>query len=93
MQRAEVQAITLNEYALVGIPAELFVELGLQIKERAYPMRASVVGLANGMVGYVPPETAFERGGYETTLSDASKLSPAAGRPWPLEWWELSDPL
>ena len=79
MQRAEVQVIALNKYALVGIPAELFVELGLEIKERAHPAHVLVVGLANGMVGYVPHEAAFARGGYETTLGDGSKLSPAAG--------------
>lgn len=78
-QRAEIQAIVLNDHALVGVPAELFVELGLQIKERAFPVRALVVGLANGMVGYVPHHAAFSRGGYETTFGDGSKLAPEAG--------------
>ena len=78
-QRAEVQAIVLDEYALIGIPAELFVELGLAIKERAYPVRALIAGLANGMVGYVPHREAFARGGYETTFGDVSKLAPPAG--------------
>lgn len=78
-QRAEVQAIVLDDYAMIGVPAELFVELGLAIKERAYPMRASIVGLANGMVGYVPHREAFARGGYETTFGDGSKLAPVAG--------------
>ena len=78
-QRAEVQAVVLDEHALIGIPAELFVELGLAIKERAYPVRALIVGLANGMVGYVPHREAFARGGYETTFGDVSKLAPPAG--------------
>ena len=78
-QRAEVQAIVLDEHALIAIPAELFVELGLAIKERAYPVRALIVGLANGMVGYVPHREAFARGGYETTFGDVSKLAPPAG--------------
>jgi hypothetical protein len=38
-----------------------------------------VVGLANGMVGYVPTPEAFRRGGYETTFADASRLAPEAG--------------
>jgi hypothetical protein len=78
-QHAEVQAVVLDEHALVGIPAELFVEFGLAIKERAYPLRVSIVGLANGMVGYVPTSEAFARGGYETTFGDGSKLAPPAG--------------
>ena len=78
-QKCEVQALVLDEYACVGIPAELFVELGLAIKERAHPAHALVFGLANGMVGYVPHKAAFERGGYETTFFSSSKLAPEAG--------------
>jgi neutral ceramidase len=78
-EKAEVQALFLDEYAFVGIPAELFVELGLALKERAHPKHALVFGLANGMVGYVPHKAAFERGGYETTFCGWSKLAPEAG--------------
>jgi len=78
-QLAQVQALFLDEYVFVGIPAELFVELGLKIKEKAYPSHALVVGLANGIVGYVPHREAFKRGGYETTFFTTSKLAPDAG--------------
>src|SRR5262249_55593291 len=67
-RQAEVQVLALNEQDLVALPAEPFVELGLQIKERSYPRRAVVVGYANGMTGYLPHKQAFERGGYETTF-------------------------
>jgi hypothetical protein len=53
--------------------------LGLAVKQAAYPSRALVVGLANGMISYVPTPDAFNRGGYETTLSTVSKLAPEAG--------------
>lgn len=76
---AEVQALFLDEYALVAIPAEYFVELGLRIKEQAWPQHALIVGYANGMVGYVPTREAFERGGYETTFISSSRLAPEAG--------------
>ncbi|MCW8133513.1 MAG: hypothetical protein KIS92_24425 [Planctomycetota bacterium] len=76
---AELQALFFDEYAFVGVPAELFVELGLRIKERAHPKRALVVGLANGMVGYVPTKEAFARGGYETTFCGWSCLAHEAG--------------
>lgn len=79
-QPAEVQALHLGEHALVSVPAELFCQLGLQIKERTHPHRTAVVGYANGMVGYVPHADAFDRGGYETTFAMSSRLGPAAGQ-------------
>ncbi len=78
LQPAEVHVTFIDEYALVGIPAEYFVELGLQIKEQSYPRRALIAGLANGMVGYVPTKAAFRHGGYETTFIASSKLAPEA---------------
>jgi neutral ceramidase len=78
-QPAEVQGLRVGEHVLIGVPAELFASLGLAIKEAAHPWKALVVGLANGMVGYVPTREAFARGGYETTLSTVSKLAPEAG--------------
>ncbi len=78
-QPAEVQVLFVDELAVAGIPAEYFVELGLRIKERAHPKHALVVGWANGMVGYVPHKEAFERGGYETTLTGSSRMAPQAG--------------
>jgi len=78
-QPAEVQVLFLDEHAFAAVPAEYFVELGLRIKEGAYPHRALVVSCANGMVGYVPHRDAFLRGGYETTFASHSKLAPEAG--------------
>ncbi len=77
--RAEIQALLLGDCALVGIPGELFVELGLQIKEGAHPLRALVATCANGRVGYIPTAAAFRRGGYETTFGPTSMLAPEAG--------------
>ncbi|MCY3022957.1 MAG: hypothetical protein NTW87_28605 [Planctomycetota bacterium] len=78
-QLAEVQVFFMDEYAFASIPAEMFVELGLKLKQLAHPIRAWVVGVANGMVGYVPHKEAFARGGYETTFFSSSKLAPEAG--------------
>jgi hypothetical protein len=78
-QDAEVQALSLDEYVLVAIPAEFFVQLGLKIKLRAHPRHALVVSCANGMVGYVPHAEAFAHGGYETTFGEVSFLAPQAG--------------
>jgi len=78
-QSAHVQVLSLDEYAYVAIPAEYFVELGLRIKEEAYPRHALIVGFANGMLGYVPHREAFRRGGYETTFGGVSRMAPEAG--------------
>jgi neutral ceramidase len=77
--RAEIQVLFMDEYAFAGVPAEYFVELGLQIKQRAYPVHALVVTCANGRAGYVPTRDAFRRGGYETTFGPSSMLAPEAG--------------
>jgi hypothetical protein len=76
---AEVQVISIDDHAFVSIPAELFVELGLRIKERSHPKRAVVVGCANGMLGYVPTKEAFACGGYETTFLSSSKMAHETG--------------
>ena len=78
-QPAEVQVHFVDGYAFVSLPCECFVELGLRIKQGAYPRHALVVGYANGMVGYVPHREAFARGGYETTFTQSSRMAPEAG--------------
>ena len=78
-QLAEVQSLRVDDHVFVSIPAEYFVELGLKIKEQAWPLHAHVVSLANGIVGYVPTKEAFSRGGYETTFIPGVMLAPEAG--------------
>ena len=78
-QPAEVQVLSIDDRAYVGVPAEYFVQHGLRIKEEAHPRHALVVGHANSMVGCVPHKEAFLRGGYETTFAGTSRLAPEAG--------------
>jgi hypothetical protein len=76
---AEIQVIRIGPAAFVMVPAELFVEFGLEIKLRS-PLRPTyIVELANGIVGYIPTRTAFAHGGYETRTANSSKLDPCAG--------------
>ena len=78
---AEIQALSVNDTALVGIPAEYFCQFGLEIKSRSRFPRTLVAGAANGMVGYVPTRDAMgpQGGGYEPRLCRSSKLAPEAG--------------
>ncbi len=78
-QPAEIQMLGLGDVRWVGVPAEYFVEYQLEIKQAAHPLRAHVVGGANGMIGYVPTRAAFQRGGYETTLGPPSRMAPDTG--------------
>jgi len=78
-QPVEIQVLSLGDVDFAAMPAEYFVEFGLKIKEAVHPRRALVVSCANGMVGYVPTQAAFERGGYETTFAASSRMAPEAG--------------
>ena len=79
-QPAELQALHLDDWTLVSIPAEYFCALGLQIKVRCQPRHVLVVGYANGMIGYVPTAAAMARGGYETTFAGSSRMAAECGR-------------
>lgn len=78
-QPAEVQLLAIGDLRLLTMPGEIFVEYQLAIKQAAYPHHAIVAGYANGMVGYVPTETAMRHGGYETTFAPSSRHDARAG--------------
>ena len=73
----EVQVIRLDrDTAIVTLPHEIFVELGIAIKA-ASPFRTTlVVSLANDLDFYIPTRRAFEEGGYEPTTCP---LQPGCG--------------
>lgn len=75
----EVQVFRIDDVAFASQPSESFVEHGLRIKEAAWPVRAWVVCYANGMLGYLPHEEAFRRGGYECTFGPPSLMAPDTG--------------
>lgn len=73
----EVQAFQLSdEVAVVGLPGEVFVELGLAIKEASPFPVTLIVELTNVHIAYVPTRKAFAEGGYETLNS---RLAPGGG--------------
>ncbi|MFC3767489.1 neutral/alkaline non-lysosomal ceramidase N-terminal domain-containing protein [Paenibacillus sp. GCM10012303] len=75
----EIQAVRLGDRAVVGLPAEIFVEFGLEIKAIA-PFRAVFINeLCNGANGYVCTREAYTQGGYEPRLTNGSKLPENAG--------------
>lgn len=77
MLPVEVQVLRIGENsAVVGIPGEVFVELGLAIKEASPFETTLVLELTNRHIAYVPTEKAFAQGDYETINS---RLAPGGG--------------
>jgi hypothetical protein len=66
----EVQVFRLSDdLAIVGLPGEVFVELGLAIKRGSPFARTLVVELCNDVPAYIPTKKAFAEGSYETINS------------------------
>lgn len=65
----ELQAFQIGKAALAAVPAEPFVEVGLQIKARSPFAHTLFAGYSNGCVGYLPVPSAYEIGGYEVDTS------------------------
>ncbi|MFA6107996.1 MAG: hypothetical protein WDA75_04420 [Candidatus Latescibacterota bacterium] len=78
--RVPVQVLRLGDLALVGCPGEMFVQLGLEIKQQTAAPHALVVGYANDYAGYLSTPTAFLEGGYETSLGPWTQVGPTGGR-------------
>jgi hypothetical protein len=77
-QETELIALRVGDCAWIGLPGEIFVELGLAIKASSPFAPTLVASLANDYVGYVPTRRAAEmEGGYETWA--ARSALPAAG--------------
>ena len=73
---AEVQVFGLGDVGIVALPGEIFVELGLAIKEQSPFKHTLILTLSNHSVGYVPNEAAFPHGAYEV---EVSQIAPGEG--------------
>jgi hypothetical protein len=66
----EVQVFRLDkDTALVGLPGEIFCNLGLAIKAASPFKKTIVMSICNDRPGYVPTKRAFAEGSYEVTNS------------------------
>jgi hypothetical protein len=78
-RRTWIQAARIGDVAIVGVPAEFFTKLGLEIKRRS-PFRHTIVAeLANDWIGYLPDRKGFELGGYQTWTGLHSFTEPGTG--------------
>lgn len=70
---AEVQTFGIGDMAIVALPGEIFVELGLDIKKRSPYRHTFILTLSNNSIGYVPNVEAFNYGAYEVEVSEIAK--------------------
>ncbi len=73
----EVQVITLGkEVAWIGLPGEVFVELGLALKKRSPFPHTLITTLTNGNWGYLPDRRSYAEKAYE---AESSRVEPGSG--------------
>ena len=63
------QALRIDDFVIVGAPAEISTAIGGRIKQAHGRGRTMVAGLANDGVGYVLEEEDYRTGGYEACMS------------------------
>lgn len=73
---APLQVMKIGALHVTAIPAEVFVEIGLQLKKRHAP--TFTVSLANAYHGYLPTPEHHALGGYETWRARSSCLEVQA---------------
>jgi neutral ceramidase len=68
--------VTVGDLAIVGIPGELFVELGLALRANPHFAGTFVAGYCNDLIGYIPTRAAYPEGGYEV---DTARIAAGSG--------------
>ncbi len=63
-----LQVMLIGDVAIVGVPAEYFTGLGVEIKKRSPFKNTYVAELANDWIGYLPDVEAHQLGGYQTWM-------------------------
>jgi hypothetical protein len=74
-----IGAMLIGDVALVGVPAEYFTVLGMDIKQRSPFKNTFVAELANDWIGYLPDRKAHELGGYQTWMGQHSYAEIGTG--------------
>jgi putative membrane-bound dehydrogenase-like protein len=65
-QETWIQVLVIGDVAIVGVPAEYFTVLGVDIKRRSPFEHTYVAELANDWIGYLPDREGHRLGGYQT---------------------------
>lgn len=73
----EIQVIRLGDIYILGLPGEVLVEVGLDIKKKAGFRNLIIAAVSNDTIGYVCHSQAYEQGGYEA--DSGTNLAKGAG--------------
>ena len=68
MRTARLASIQIGDLAIAAIPFEVFVEIGLEIKQKSPFADSFTIELANDSNGYLPTPRQHKLGGYETWM-------------------------
>ena len=74
-----LQVLLVGDVAIIGVPAEYFTSLGLDIKQRSPFAQTYVAELANDWIGYLPDREGHKLGGYQTWMGLHSYAEPGTG--------------
>jgi hypothetical protein len=61
----EIQVLRVGDIYILGLPGEVLVEVGLEIKKKAGIENLFIISLSNDACGYVCLSPAYDEGGYE----------------------------
>jgi hypothetical protein len=75
-EEVDLQCIAVGSIYFIGLPGEIFVEIGFDIVNRTEQENLFIMSMTNGSVGYIPVEIAYKQGGYE---SNSSRFRPGCG--------------
>jgi len=73
----EIQAFAIGDIYILGLPGEILVEIGLEIKRRFKGKKLLIISISNDAIGYVCHCDAYREGGYEPDR--ATNLAEGAG--------------
>lgn len=73
-----LQVFRIGDLAIAAVPAEVFVEIGLELKAKSPFKPTFTIELANGYNGYLPTPAQHKLGGYETWRARSSYLEEQA---------------
>lgn len=68
----EIQVLQIGPWTIVGLPGEIYSDIGLKIKANSPFANTIVVELANGTHGYMAPDMVQDSGCYEGTYSNVA---------------------
>jgi len=88
-----LQALAIGDVAIVGVPAEFFTKLGVDIKRRSPFKHTLVAELANDWVGYIGDREAYKLGGYQLWMGLHSYAEPGTGERMVEECLEMLNEL